>query len=158
MKKKMRFFVFWPIFKIKIAIKTAEIGLEYLDNRSRLMSKMEALQEHPLRLVKFINQFPLFQYSSFNICERIDFAGKNNLAMKKKMRFFVFWPIFKIKIAIKTAEIGLEYLDNRSRLMSKMEALQEHPLRLVKFINQFPLFQYSSFNICERIDFAAKTT
>ena len=42
--------------------------------------------------------------------------------------------------------------------MSKMEALQEHPLRLVKFINQFPLFQYSSFNICERIDFAAKTT
>ena len=50
--------------------------------------------------------------------------------MKKKMRFFVFWPIFKIKIAIKTAEIGLEYLDNRSRLMSKMEALQEHPLRL----------------------------
>ena len=53
---------------------------------------------------------------------------------------------------------GLEYLDNRSRLMSKMEALQEHPLRLVKFINQFPLFQYSSFNICERIDFAAKTT
>ena len=34
--------------------------------------------------------------------------------MKKKMRFFVFWPIFKIKIAIKTAEIGLEYLDNRS--------------------------------------------
>ena len=96
--------------------------------------------------------------------------------MKKKMRFFVFWPIFKIKIAIKTAEIGLEYLDNRSRLMSKMEALQEHPLRLVnrlmskvealqehplrlvKFINQFPLFQYSSFNICERIDFAAKTT
>ena len=150
MKKKMRFFVFWPIFKIKIAIKTAEIGLEYLDNRSRLMSKMEALQEHPLRLVKFINQFPLFQYSSFNICERI--------AMKKKMRFFVFWPIFKIKIAIKTAEIGLEYLDNRSRLMSKVEALQEHPLRLVKFINQFPLFQYSSFNICERIDFAAKTT
>ena len=78
--------------------------------------------------------------------------------MKKKMRFFVFWPIFKIKIAIKTAEIGLEYLDNRSRLMSKMEALQEHPLRLVKFINQLPLFQYSSFNICERIDFAAKTT
>ena len=67
--------------------------------------------------------------------------------MKKKMRFFVFWPIFKIKIAIKTAEIGLEYLDNRSPLMS-----------LVKFINQFPLFQYSSFNICERIDFAAKTT
>ena len=48
--------------------------------------------------------------------------------MKKEMRFFVFWPIFKIKIAIKTAEIGLEYLDNRSRLMSKMEALQEHPL------------------------------
>ena len=33
------------------------------------------------------------------------------------MRFFVFWPIFKIKIAVKTAEIGLEYLDNRSRLM-----------------------------------------
>ena len=60
--------------------------------------------------------------------------------MKKKMRFFVFWPIFKIKIAIKTAEIGLEYLDNRSRLMSKMEALQEHPLRLVKFINQFHCF------------------
>ena len=78
--------------------------------------------------------------------------------MKKNMRFFVFWPIFKIKIAVKTAENGLEYLDNRSRLMSKMEALQEHPLRLVKFINQFPLFQYSSFNICERIDFAAKTT
>ena len=52
--------------------------------------------------------------------------------MKKKMRFFVFWPIFKIKIAVKRAEIGLEYLDNRSRLMSKMEALQEHPLRLVK--------------------------
>ena len=24
------------------------------------------------------------------------------------MRFFVFWPIFKIKIAIKTAEIGLK--------------------------------------------------
>ena len=64
--------------------------------------------------------------------------------MKKKMRFFVFWPIFKIKIAVKSAEIGLEYLDNRSRLMSKVEALQEHPLRLVKFINQFPLFQYSS--------------
>ena len=78
--------------------------------------------------------------------------------MKKKMRLFVFWPIFKIKIAIKTAEIGLEYLDNRSRLMSKMEALQEHPLSLVKFVNKFPLFQYSSFNICERIDFAAKTT
>ena len=136
MKKKMRFFVFWPIFKIKIAIKTAEIGLEYLDNRSRLMSKMEALQEHPLRLVKFINQFPLFQYSRpISVKELI--LIKNNLAMKKKMRFFVFWPIFKIKIAIKTAEIGLEYLDNRSRLMSKMEALQEHPLRLVNFINQF---------------------
>ena len=65
--------------------------------------------------------------------------------MKKKMRFFVFWPIFKIKIAIKTAEIGLEYLDNRSRLMSKMEALQEHPLRLVKSLTN-SLFQYSSFN------------
>ena len=34
--------------------------------------------------------------------------------MKKKMRFFVFWPIFKIKIAIKTTEIDIEYLDNRS--------------------------------------------
>ena len=78
--------------------------------------------------------------------------------MKKKMRFFVFWPIFKIQIAIKTAEIGVKYLGIRSPLMSKMEALQEYPLRLVKFINQFPLFQYSSFNICERIDFAAKTT
>ena len=84
MKKKMRVFVFWPIFKIKIAIKTAEIGLEYLDNRSRLMSKMEALQEHPLRLVKFINQFPLFQYSSFNICERIDFAAKKQLSYEKE--------------------------------------------------------------------------
>ena len=78
--------------------------------------------------------------------------------MKKKMRFFVFWPIFKVKIAIKTAETGLEHLENRSGLMSKMEALQEYPLRLVKFINQFPLFQYSSFNICEGIDFTAKTT
>ena len=27
--------------------------------------------------------------------------------MKKKMRFFVFWPIFKIKIAVKRAEIAL---------------------------------------------------
>ena len=78
--------------------------------------------------------------------------------MKKKMRFFVFWAIFKITIALERAEIGLEYLDNRSRLMSKMEALQDYPLRLVKFINQFLLFQYSSFNICERINFAAKTT
>ena len=32
---------------------------------------------------------------------------------------------------------------------------QKHPLCLVKFISQFPLFQHSSFNICERIDFAA---
>ena len=47
--------------------------------------------------------------------------------MKKKMRFFVFWPIFKVKIAIKTAEISLEYLDNRSRLMRKMEALERTP-------------------------------
>ena len=78
--------------------------------------------------------------------------------MKKNVRLFVFWPIFKIKIAIKTAEIGLEYLDNRSQLMSKMEELQEHPLRLVMFINQFQMFQYSSFNICQRIDFPAKST
>ena len=76
--------------------------------------------------------------------------------MKKKMRLFVFWPIFKIIIAIKTPEIGLEYLDNTSRLMSKMEGLQKHPL--VKFINQFPLFQYPVFNICEKNDFPAKTT
>ena len=74
------------------------------------------------------------------------------------MRFFVFCPIFKVKIAIKTAESGLEYLDNTSRLMSKMEALQERPLRLVKFINQFAFFQYSSFNICEKINFLPKTT
>ena len=64
--------------------------------------------------------------------------------MKKKMRFFVFWPIFKIKIAIKTAEIGLENLDNRSRLMSKMEALQEHPLRAsILLINRLLLSKYS---------------
>ena len=47
--------------------------------------------------------------------------------MKKKMRFFVFWPIFKVKIAVKRAEIGLEYLDNKSWLISKMEALQAYP-------------------------------
>ena len=38
------------------------------------------------------------------------------------MPFFVFWTVFKIKLAIKTEKTVFEYLDNRCRLMSKMEA------------------------------------
>ena len=85
----MRFFVFCPIFKVKIAIKTAESGLEYLDNTSRLMSKMEALQERPLRLVKFINQFPLFQYSSLISVKELIFHQKQHTYEKEGALFCI---------------------------------------------------------------------
>ena len=83
---------------------------------------------------------------------------QKQLSYEREDALFCILANFQDQNCNKNSRNWPEYLDNRSRLMSKMEALQEHPLRLVKFINQFPLFQYSSFNICERIDFAAKTT
>ena len=50
------------------------------------------------------------------------FSSKNNFLVKKESSFSVFWIIFKIKLAIKTEKTAFEYLHNRSRLMSKMEA------------------------------------
>ena len=47
---------------------------------------------------------------------------KNNFLVKKESPFSVFWTIFKIKLAIKTEKTAFEYLHNRSRFMSKMEA------------------------------------
>ena len=84
---------------------------------------MEALQEHPLRLVKFINNSHCFNIHPLISVKELILQQKQ-LSYEKKMRFFCILANFKIKIAIKTAEIGLEYLDNRSRLMSKMEALK----------------------------------
>ena len=120
-KKESPFSVFWTIFKIKLAIKTEKTAFEYLHNRSRLMSKMEAnlRKSRPSQVhwpISFVLLFIVLYLGNKSL------STKNNLPIKKESPLSVFWTIFKIKLAIKTKKTAFEYLHNRSRLMSKMEA------------------------------------
>lgn len=59
--------------EMKLARKAEKIASQYFHNRGWLMSKMEAKtcisENTPPGLRKFINQFPLFQYSSLYVCQ-----------------------------------------------------------------------------------------
>ena len=120
-KKESPFSLFLTIFKIKLAIKTEKTAFEYLNNSSRLMSKMEAKlckarpsQVH--RPISFVLLFIVLYLGNKS------FSTKNNFLVKKESPFSLFLTIFKIKLAIKTEKTAFEYLHNSSRLMSKMEA------------------------------------
>ena len=85
------------------------------------MSKMEAKlgKARPSQVHSPISFVLLFSVLDLG---KKSFSAKNNFLVKKESPFSVFWTIFKIKLGTKTEKTAFEYLHNRSRLMSKMEA------------------------------------
>lgn len=88
----------------------------------QLMSKMEAKLYYSkgtiLCLNKFINQFPFFQYSCFNLWEKVTFSQKSTPVWQSRATVLY---LFKIKTAIKADKnILREYFDNRTQLMRKL--------------------------------------
>ena len=104
-----------------LAIKTEKTAFYYLNNGSRLMRKMEAkLRKSRASQVHWSISFVLLFIVLYHGNE--SFSSKNILLIKKESRLCVFWTNFKVIPAIKTKKTAFEYLHNRSRLTSKIEA------------------------------------
>ena len=75
--------------------------------------------------------------------------------MEEYLPLFRFWRVLKMKNGIGVQKTGLEYFDNRNRLKAGPSWVSPG---LDKFINQFPLFQYSWFYIYGKNHFPSKIT
>ena len=92
--------IFCAKLKVSASAETKKIVSEYLNNRNRLISKIEVvwqnLEKTSFKLYKLINQFLLFQCSCVYTQEKRGISWEKNTCNRKSVTGLIFWAGVKV--------------------------------------------------------------